>query len=248
MVGSFKNIILIFMLGAVLMSCNKDTAPDCFKKAGIDATVSRMLTHFDTIELKDYIQIQLVQSEEYKVEITAPINVIPKIRTAVENGVLTIENGNTCNFVRSFKHKISVRIYAPHFYNIQNRCTGDISTLETVHDNYFKIENHHASGNISIAFEGDSISALIQTGVSDITITGEVFKAELFNQGLGKIDAEELRSNQAYINNSSINDIYAWSEGYVFSKIVYSGNVYLRGTPDLIDRDISGSGEIIFLP
>lgn len=248
MIKSQLHIILFVSLIFILVGCNKESAPDCFKKAGKETTIMRKLDPFEKIELKDYIQIVLVQSEEFKVEITGPMNVLPKIETKVNDNTLYIENANTCNFVRSFKNKITVKIFAPHFYDIQNRCTGDIRSIETIHDNYFKIENHHASGAIRISFVGDSISALIQTGVSDITLEGSAFKAELFNQGLGKIDAQSLQTNQVYINNSSINDIYAWNDGYVFSKIVYSGNIYLRGTPDLIDRDITGSGEVIFIP
>lgn len=245
--GKLTHITLAILLFCCA-ACNKETAPDCIKKAGDYATVVRTLDEFKTIEIKDYIFLKLVQSDTFKVEINAPINLIPKIETSVRDETLYIENDNTCNFVRSFKKRITLTVYAPHFYNIQNHGTGDIESIGTIQDNYFKIENRHASGDIKIQFEGDSLAAYIQTGVSSIQLSGSVLKAELFNQGLGQIDAHQLDAVQAYINNSSINDIYAACTSYAFVKIVYSGNIFLKGAPPLIDSDIQGSGKLILTP
>lgn len=232
----------------VLTSCDKESAPDCFKKAGEEVTVRRDLDAFYEIEITDYLFIELIQSADRHIEVVGPKNILPKIITEVSDGKLFIENKNTCNFVRSFKNRVTIKIYAPSFTYITNRGTGDIKSIGELSGTYFKIENKHASGKIEIEFVGDSLAAYTQTGVSEMIIKGEVTKAELFNQGLGMMDARDLQSHEAYVNNSTINDIYVNTDGYLFGRIDFSGNIYVRSNPTQIDQAITGSGKIIAIP
>lgn len=229
------------------MSCNKEDAPDCFQKAGSYETELRTIANFNSIELRDYVQIELYDSTETFVEVTAPRNLIPEIITEVKDGKLKIENRNTCNFVRSFKNKITVRIYAPQFADIQNYSTGDISCINSISSSYFKIENHDAAGIINVKLNVDSVSINTHKGVCDVICTGTSAKTMLFNQGLGVIDSRNLISIDAYVNNSSINDVYVNSGAYLFAYISMSGNIYYSGAPTLIDDQIEGSGNVISL-
>lgn len=234
---------------AVLMlsGCNRESAPDCFKSAGENKTVKRNLDDFHSIELRDFIKIELVDSNAYFVEITAPANLIPKVSTEVEDGVLVVTNENTCNFVRSFKKTVTVRIYAPSFPDIQNFSTGDITSVNTISSPYFRIENHHAAGTIKLKLDVDSVDVFSHTGVCDVLLEGNVFRAYLFEQGLGFIDARNLNCQQAFVNNSSINDVYIRATDYLFAFIQFSGNVYYNGSPSHIDKDIEGQGQLIRL-
>lgn len=236
---------LLFL--STMISCNKENAPDCFQTAGSYTTVKRELESFNSIELNDYMQIELYDTNAYFVEITAPRNLIPDIRTDVNASQLKIDNKNTCNFVRSFKNKITVRIYAPDFADIQNKSTGDITSINTINCTYFKLENHHASGTIIVILQTDSTLIATHTGVSDCLLRGTSHKTSLFNQGLGIIDARHLLSNESYVNNSSINDVYVNSNGYMYSALYFSGNIYYTGEPGHIDFDRNGTGELIKL-
>lgn len=232
---------------STMISCNKEDAPDCFQSAGPYTTVKRELETFTSIELNDYVQIELYDTNAHFVEITAPRNLIPDIHTDVSTHQLKIENNNTCNFVRSFKNKITVRIYAPDFANIQNKGTGDITSINTLSCTYFKLENRHAAGTITLQLETDSTLIATHTGVSDCVLRGTSHKTSLFNQGLGIIDARDLISNESYVNNSSINDVYINSNGYMYSALYFSGNIYYTGQPGHIDFDRRGTGELIKL-
>jgi hypothetical protein len=241
-----RNQIYIFLLILLVQtSCNKESAPDCFKSAGKEVTIRRSTGVFENLELEDYIHIELVDSSDYAVELIGPSNVLPKIFTEVSGNTLYIRNENTCNFVRSFKKTVTVRIYAPSISHIENRGTGDIRSVGTLYQDYLKLENRHASGTINISFEGDSVAIYTHTGVSDVFLSGNALKCELFNQGIGVIDAREMRVEQAFLNNSSINSIYAFSSNYLFSGINFSGNNYVYGHPTLIDEEDSAEGELV---
>ncbi|MCC6601076.1 MAG: DUF2807 domain-containing protein [Crocinitomicaceae bacterium] len=241
----YATLIVCIELIALLTGCNKENAPDCFKSAGDIKTVHRQTGFFNTIELHDFIQIELVDSNAHFVEITAPSNLIAKVSTEVSGSCLVVRNENTCNFVRSYKNRIIVRIFAPEFSSIQNYGTGDIVSKNQLSATYFKIENRHAAGRIELNLQTDSAAIYSHTGVCDVILRGNTFKVELFEQGLGFIDAKGLVSEQAFVNNSSINDIYVRAEAYLYAFILYSGNVYFTGEPEHIDSAVNGSGELI---
>ncbi|MBX7052856.1 MAG: DUF2807 domain-containing protein [Flavobacteriales bacterium] len=226
-------------------SCNKEHAPDCFQKAGETKTIQRKLDEFNSIELRDYLQIELVDSNTYMVEITGPGNLLPEISTEINDGQLKIENHNTCNFVRSFKKKITVRIFAPSFPDIQNFSTGDITTVGKISSSIFKIENRTAAGVINLDLDVDTTVIGTHTGVCDVIVKGESQITQLFNQGVGFIDARDLHTTDAFVNNSSINDVYVNTNGYFFALIEFSGNVYYSGTPNHIDQSVRGEGRVI---
>lgn len=239
----YSNLTIWFIVLSIF-SCNKENAPDCFQTAGEFTTVKRDLESFQSIELNDYIQIELYDTTAYFVEIYAPKNLIPDIATDVSNSQLKIENKNTCNFVRSFKKKLTVRIYAPDFSDIQNKGTGDITGMNTIECSYVKIENRHAAGVIKLSLETDSVLIATHTGVSDCYLSGSSFKTSMFNQGLGIMDARNLSSEFTFVNNSSINDVYVNSNDYLYASLYFSGNIYYSGNPNLIQTDIKGSGAL----
>lgn len=78
------------MVFVALLACNKKDAPDCFQQAGDYKTERRDITSFDLIELRDYIGLELHDTDVYYIEITAPENLIPDISTEISNGKLEI--------------------------------------------------------------------------------------------------------------------------------------------------------------
>jgi hypothetical protein len=228
-----------------LASCNKENAPDCFQSAGEYATLERSLDNFMFIELNDYIQYELLDTAFSGVIITAPKNLIPDIETEVNMGKLTIHNRNTCNFVRSFKKKITVRICSPNFADIQNFSTGDIRTVNAIRARKFVMENRHAAGLHRIEVEADTVILNVHTGVCDVVVLGKAHAVALFNQGLGTLDGRAMNATMAFVNNSSINTVYVNSTNYLFSFIKSSGSVYYSGSPIQIDSEIQGQGQLI---
>jgi hypothetical protein len=228
-----------------LSSCNREDAPDCFQKAGDIKTIQRDLDDFFSIELNDYIQYELLDTTYFGVIITAPGNLIDDIETEVKEGELVIRNANRCNFVRSYKNKISIRICAPDFRDIQNYATGDIISVNAITGDLFSIENRGAAGLQQLTLMTDTVNIASHTGVSDAVIAGECDVLYLFSQGLGKVDALELHSNHAFVNNSSLNDVFVFAKNYLFSYIEFSGNIFYSGNPAVIDESIEGEGQLI---
>lgn len=237
--------VKLWMLSMIVLGCNREQAPDCFQSAGELKTVQLDLSSFTSLELNDYIQYELFDTAYYGVMITAPGNLIPEINTTVEDGKLTVHNSNSCNFVRSYKNRITVRICAPDFGDIQNYATGDITTVNTIDGVRFSIDNRGAAGVQTLRLSVDTVNIASHTGVSDAVLAGSCDVANLFEQGLGFIDARELSANYAFVNNSSLNDVYVQAHNYLFAYIQFSGNIHYSGEPQFIDSEIDGDGKLL---
>lgn len=228
----------------VFASCNREDAPDCFQSAGTYATEERSLDSFSVIELNDYIQYELCDTNYFGVLITAPGNLIADIETEVEAGRLTIRNRNKCNFVRSYKSRITIRICAPDFKDIQNYATGDIITVNAIEGHRFSMDNRSAAGVHRLFLNVDTVNIATHTGVSDAIVSGQCDVVYLFNQGVGVLDARELQSQSAYVNNSSLNNMYVNVRDYLYAYILFSGSVFYEGNPASIDQTVDGSGSL----
>lgn len=245
---TYRLISLCILLSACfILSCNKPSAPDCVQRAGSYETELRTIESFSEIHLRDFIKVELYDSTETFVTIHAPRNLIPDIETRVEDGKLIIHNNNTCNMVRSFKNIITVRIYAPSFPYIYNAGTGDIVSVNTLRFNTIEIENRKAAGTIDLTLDVDTTRIFAHSGVADVIVRGNSVKSELFEQGLGWIHAQDLKSRYTFVNNSSLNEIRATADDYLFSYIKSSGNTYYSGSPNTIDQQRTGTGQLIHI-
>ena len=199
------------LLGLVLTfcSCNKENAPDCFKTAGEVKTEARDLGSFTKLELNSNLKYELVDTNFCGIEITGPKNLLPKIDAKLKDGVLKIENVNTCNFLRSFEHEITVTLYFDSITNIQNFSTGSVVSLNEMKSRKLVIENKHANGKIELNLNCDTIYCGSPAGANDSYLHGTANVAELYSDAYGIIHAESLSANQVYINNSSLQPIYA---------------------------------------
>lgn len=240
----FRNILFL-AVALVGWGCNKENAPDLFKAAGPVVIESREVTSFTKMNLYDNIEYQLIDTTFCKIEIEAPKNLIPKITTDVSNGVLTVENTNTCNFVRSYENRIIVRVYFESLSYIENHCTGSVVTTSPLHASVFTIDNKHSNGQVNLNLIGDSITCNAPTGAAEIWLSGSTRKVLLYSNSYGIIHANEMQAEQAYINNSSLQPIYANASDYVFALIEYRGNIELSSAPNYYDYVRNGEGILV---
>jgi hypothetical protein len=236
------------LMGLVLTfcSCNKENAPDCFKAAGEVQTETRDLGSFTKLELNSNLKYELIDTNFCGIEITGPQNLLPKIDAQLSNGILKIENKNTCNFLRSFENTVTVKLYFDSITNIQNFSTGSVVSLNELKGSKLVIENKHANGKVELNLNCDTLYCGSPAGVNDTFLYGNVNVAELYSDAYGIIHAGSLNANQVYINNASLQPLYANATSYAFVRIDDSGNVVLNQTPILYDLVRNGSGELIF--
>src|SRR5262245_61601826 len=98
----------------LLFSCAKDNAFDCFKAKGKTVSETRYPGAFSKLTAYSKIEVTVFKGTEHKVEVIAGQNLLKNIHTHVIDNELKIEDLNTCNFVRGYKHRIKVYVTTPY--------------------------------------------------------------------------------------------------------------------------------------
>ena len=230
-----------------MLGCNRESAPDCFKTAG-EVTDQRIETGaYDALLLLDNLDIVLVNdSVDYGV-ITAPKNLIPKIRVENVGGMLKVENKNTCNFVRKLNLKFTLTLHFTQLDSIVNEGVGNIGCTETLSFQKLHIENQGSSGTIDLDLDCDRLDYYIHAGVSDAILRGEATSAYVFHQGGGPFHAEQLNCDQIEVDSRSITNMYVKPISFLGAGINDDGNIYCYGSPADYDLNDVGNGELIFV-
>lgn len=241
-----KRYSLILML--VLAGCNSPDSPDCLKSAGSIETITRPLPNIKSITLDDYVDVRIIQDSLNFVEITAGANLLDKIETEIAGLELRISNANTCNWVRRYGQRLEVVV---HLSRLQKLVLNDGSGNVIVHPltgDSLLIETNHASGDLRMDLQYRVLALQFHTGTCSAEIRGEVERLEMYSDSYGLLDAGELKSELAFVNNSSINDFYVWTEDYLYAAVNGRGNVYVKGHPLETVIEDNAEGEVIFQP
>ena len=218
---------------------------DCFKSSGDEETETRVVGSFSRVFVEDRIDVEYYYSEDYRVEVVFGENIIELIKTKVENEDLKISNNTTCNVVRDLSRHPLVKIYAPHFEYLENRSSGDITFIDTLSSEEFKYEQWESNGVASFLVKNDLTQIVMHVGFCEVTIKGTTDRAELYSAAVGKLEARNLISPGAFVNNTSIQDISVYAEDYLYGEINSRGNIKYTGDPNTIDQAVNGEGNLI---
>src|SRR5688572_21323703 len=98
MVQLLKKCGFVFLCVALLISCKKN---GCFENAGSIQKSERPATRFNTIDIKDNINLVLTQDTINKIFVEAGEFISSNIKTEIANNVLAISNEASCKWLRN---------------------------------------------------------------------------------------------------------------------------------------------------
>jgi hypothetical protein len=234
-----KHVLLYLPFLFLLHGCSKDNRWACFTPTGSEKTERRSVDAFTRIETFNKIQVTIFQGTETKVEVVAGKNIIHNIKTTVKDGVLKIEDDNTCNFVRGYKHTVKVYVTLPYLEKATNNGVGQIFFDEGFSQDSISVRAE-SSGDIHI----NGTFKMIRTsshGNGDIYLDGICNKLFVYSYGTNFLQAMDLEiKDYAFIANQSLGDcnINATQTPMLEYVISSSGNLYYRGEPGIIDGKV----------
>lgn len=146
------------------------------------------------------------------------------------------------------RHMDDIRIHlvTPEFDYVSISGSGSVTTLDTfdVQDVDLRISG---SGDITYWAHAASIESKI-SGSGDILIEGETNRQEVRISGSGSYFGFPLRSNEADIHISGSGKTEVAVADKLEVDISGSGDVFYKGDPEIIDVNISGSGNVTHVP
>lgn len=228
---------------------------------------------FDNV---DVVFVKAPSQDSTKIEITAGKNIMKKIISNLEEhgqyfqgiiqtdpetgdtinnqpGVdenytrLVIANENECNEVRSYKIPVKATVYFWEIKNIEYRSIGKVTFLDTTVTDRFMINIFEGSNSIDLKLSANKSYLNFHYGTADLTVSGNSEINYIYQASFGPIDARDFATDFTYMENRSPNNSYVDARLQLGVTINSTGNVYYKNTPESINIDGTGLGQLLQL-
>jgi hypothetical protein len=237
-----KSIRILLPLVAVLFcACEGfDLASEQIRGSGKAATEQRPVSGIHAVTLSGVGVLRIEVGNQESLRIDADDNILPYIKTKVQNGRLTIgiERGYSVHPSVPIRYALVVQ----ELDEVGLSGSGKISTAALRSDTM----KAHLSGSGEIAFDeltGREFAAGI-SGSGEIKASGRVEAEEVRISGSGGYYGGDLQSRTAEVIVSGSGNSKLWVTDALTVHVSGSGDVEYYGNPRLTQH-ISGSGKLI---
>jgi hypothetical protein len=192
---------------------------DTLRETNNVTSEARDVSGFNEVELKGVGNLSLEQTGSESLTVEAEEDVLPKIRTEVENKRLIIspERNTSINTTKPINYKLTVK---------------DLNTLKV-----------SGSGNVEAKDINTDELAVTIGGAGDVEIRGSADSQEVEISGSGEYRAGDLESKEATIDvrGSGLATVNVSDE--LEADVSGSGSVEYIGDP-MVQQEVSGAGEV----
>lgn len=231
-------LFVLVLLG--LAGCS--IATNVTRGSGNIVTETRPVSNFQKVDLAGIGELNITQGDTESLTIEADDNLMPLLKTTVENGTLIIGLDTTRGSVALNPSKpIKYTLQAKALDSIVVSGAGNVN-VPAVTSESFEIRTSGA-GNITIPeLEAITLRAGI-SGAGNITLGGEVPTQNVTLSGLGNYSAENLKSTNATVAISGAGSATVWASDSLDARLTGAGSVSYYGSPQ-VQQTVSGLGAI----
>ncbi len=249
-------LLLACFSGMVYIGC--DGVGPCIDGNGSVRMETRNVESFTSISSESFFDVFIIQDSIEQVIVEAEENLLPYIRTIVNESTLILREQNHTCLDNTLPVKITVKVRNLEKVsltgsgNIQGNSQINTHTLEVDLTGSGNIEMEAnaqqveawlgGSGNIDLGTTSNDLKATI-TGSGDIHIRGNTLDSDLTITGSGDILAYGLTQDNCFVTISGSGNVYVSVNDYLDVKITGSGSVFYRGSPQ-VKANITGSGQV----
>jgi hypothetical protein len=242
-----KKLLLLLIAGCLLSftACkvNLGTGENRIDPSGNIVKAKYPQEAFDKVDNHVVGNIQLVQSSQSRVTLSAPDNYIDLFEFKNEDGELTI-NFKEDNISIDTKDVVIV-IYTPSISKVKNSGAADIR-LDSLTTDELEVSNSGVG-----AFNLGHIKAreidVSCSGVGSITISGQTDEAEYSCSGVGSIKGDGLKAKSVKADVSGVGGIRCYASERIDGRVSGVGSLKYGGNPQekQLKRDgVGGISEI----
>lgn len=233
---AFMLLVGIFVLGK--NSCHGINFGIGLRGEGPVKTEPRQVGDFHAIDLNVAADVEVKISDTYFVEVEAQENLLPILKTEVEDGTLKIYFDENVSYSKDLK----IRVSAPEFDAFNVAGSGTLRTLAPIRAEKMKL-TVAGSGDIIVP-EGDF--GTLKTSISGsggIELSGkaDLMKSEI--AGSGDVKAKSFTTNELEASIAGSGSVTCDVARNLKADIAGSGDVYYSGSPT-VNADVSGSGKV----
>jgi len=188
-----------------------------YRGSGVRAEEDRAVGEFRAIELETGATVRVEVGGTPSLHLVGDDNLLQRVETRVENGVLSIDLDGSC----SFRCGLELVITTPELEGFTIEGSGDVEIRGL------------AADQLSLSIEGSG----------DLTARGSTRRLTASIEGSGSLDLDELEAERAELSIEGSGSIAVRAAQALRYSIEGSGDIRYSGDPDL-GGDIEGSGSI----
>ena len=252
----FKKVLIstFLLLSCFMISCNSDSAPDCFQTAGDLITEEVAVPDFTKITVFENVGLVLKEGQETKVEIETGQNLFNEIEVDVVDDRLILRNTNGCNFIRDYGLTKAI-VTAPNITEIRSSTGLKIESdgvlsyprLNLISESFINPESETTDGEFDLELNTVQINIVVN-GIAYFKLRGETeFIGVTIAAGDSRIEAQELTAQFVDLDHRGTNDILVKPIQLIKGDIRGLGDVISYETPALIQINEIFKGRLIFL-
>ena len=235
-------ILAIWLLSLVMISKGQDNT--YIKDPNAQ---TREVGTFHGIKVSGSIDLIIKQGPETAVAVSAADEEdMDKIETEVRDGILYIQLKDRKNWWsdqwNSMGKKMKAYVSAPEISSIYSAGSGAVEILGTLKSAELNIKVA-GSGNVNGAINVENLE-VVQSGSSNIRLTGVATKADFSCSGSGNVKSPDLMVDYCDVSMSGSGNTEITVEKEISASVSGSGNIRYKGNGQIREMSVSGSGKI----
>lgn len=186
--------------------------------SGEQVSETRNVDEFKSVSASGIFRVEIVAQKEFSVAVDADKNLLPYIKTEVNNGKLQIYSEKS---IKS-KEAIRVRVSAPD------------------------IERVDASGatRVEVADLKNSSFVVDTSGASKVSVFGETADLNIDISGASNVDAAGLKANKVTVDSSGASRVSVNALNELNVEASGASKVTFTGSPATLNKRISGASKL----
>ncbi len=175
------------------------------------------------------INVTLVEADTFRIEVTTGENLMEKITSTVENGVLYLKNENIRYWLRSYDYPLEVKVYHNSVTRVNYESWGDLKSEGYISQdtlNRFDLIVYHGSGHIDIDINCKTLNVETHDGTAKVTLSGSSDYTDIYHNARNNIYAKDLVSKNAKARAYYEGSIYVNSTNRLEALIDDYGSIY----------------------
>ena len=243
-----KKIILLVGLIFINFGCSKPS--ECIESTGSIITKDFPVADFSKITVHQGISLVITEGPVNKVEVQTGENLMSNIQATVVDGLLTLKDNTTCNWVRDYGNTV-VFITAPNITEINSKteriiASNGILTYPILRLIAMDLSDGAGTGDFNIQVN-NSQTVIENNNVSRYYISGQTDNLSVnFYNGNGRFSGDNLSAKSIYVYHRGSNDMIVKPTESITGKMVSTGNVILKNNPPIVDVQQLYHGRVIY--
>lgn len=232
-----------FLMAAMLVAFSSLTFAGV-NKSKDNTSEDRHLSGFNAVSVAGSFDVYITQGSSESVKVDAPSDVIDRIVTEVEGGVLKIytKNNTKLNWSWGNHKKMIIYVAIKDVNAVSLAGSGDVYFKEGLRAPSLKLKLT-GSGDLNGKVDVKSLESSI-SGSGDITVSGHAESSMVSVVGSGDFTGQNLVTTNTSVKVAGSGDARVNAADKVEASVVGSGDVHYTGTAKNVTSSKAGSGSV----